>query len=207
MPALAAQLRAFSSLLSLPSQAQSVIKALRRQGIGSADLFNTAHFLLSRLESLSASPTSLSFLRFRSKSSKSSEGGQGETVSSTSFQPQTRLTLASALWPQWFLVDVCARAGKTLISRSNLSASGSCRALRACPLWYLWPVFASAHADAKTAVKPHRLERTDGRFRIGAVVTVVPRPTAVHHGYIYIESVRRYSCYFTALLPMCIRLT
>ena len=41
-----------------------------------ADVFNTARFLLSRLESLSASPTSPSFLRFRSKSSKSSEGGQ-----------------------------------------------------------------------------------------------------------------------------------
>ena len=103
---LAAQLRAFSSLLSLPSQAQSVIKALRRQGLGSADEFNTARFLLSRLESLSAAPTSLSFLRFRSKSSKSSKGGQGETVSSTSFQPQTRLTLASALLPLWFLVTV-----------------------------------------------------------------------------------------------------
>ena len=34
LPALAAKLRAFSSLLSLPSQAQSVIKAFRRQGIG-----------------------------------------------------------------------------------------------------------------------------------------------------------------------------
>ena len=34
LPALAAQPRAFSSLLSLPSQAQSVIKAFRRQGIG-----------------------------------------------------------------------------------------------------------------------------------------------------------------------------
>ena len=55
LPALAAQLRAFSSLLSLPSQAQSVIKAFRRQGIGSADEFNTARFFLSRLESLSAS--------------------------------------------------------------------------------------------------------------------------------------------------------
>ena len=54
LPALAAQLRAFSSLLSLPSQAQSVIKAFRRQGIGSADVLNTARFLLSRLESLSA---------------------------------------------------------------------------------------------------------------------------------------------------------
>ena len=76
MPALAAQPRAFSSLLSLPSRAQSVIKAFRRQGIGSADEFNTARFFLSRLESLSASPTSLSFPRFCSKSSKSSKGGQ-----------------------------------------------------------------------------------------------------------------------------------
>jgi len=41
-----------------------------------------------------------------SKSSKSSEGGQGETVSSTPFQPQTRLKLASALSPLWFLVTV-----------------------------------------------------------------------------------------------------
>ena len=107
-------------------------------------------------KSLSASPMSLSFLRFRSKSSKSSEGGQGETVSSTSFQPQTRLTLASALWPQWFLVDVCARAGKTLISRSNLYPSDSWRALRACPLWHLWPISVSAHADTKTVPKHHR---------------------------------------------------
>ena len=146
---LAAQLRAFSSLLSLPSLAQSVIKAFRRQGIGSADEFNTARFFLSRLESLSAAPTSLSLLRFRSKSSKSYEGGQGETVSSTSFQPQTRLTLASALWPQWSLVDVCARAGKTVISRINLCASGSCRALRACPLWHLPSVSASASRTRK----------------------------------------------------------
>ena len=67
--------------------------------------------------------------------------------------------------------------------------------------------FRIRFAEAKTAVKHHRPERTDGRFRIGAVVTVVPRPMAVHHVYIYIESVRQYSCYFTALLPMCIRLT
>ena len=76
--------------------------------------FNTARFFLSRLESLSAAPTSLSFLRFRSKSSKSSEGGQGETVSSTSFQPQTRLTLASALLPLWFLVTVVPVAERPL---------------------------------------------------------------------------------------------
>ena len=40
LPALAALPRAFYSLLSLPSQAQSVIKAFRRQGIGRADMFN-----------------------------------------------------------------------------------------------------------------------------------------------------------------------
>jgi len=203
---LAAQLRAFSSLLSLPSQAQSVIKAFRRQGIGSADEFNTARFFLSRLESLSAAPTSLSFLRFRSKSSKSSEGGQGETVSSTSFQPQTRLTLASALWQQWFLVDVCARAGKTLISRSNLSASGSCRALTGLPPMAFAVSFRIRFADAKTAVKHHRPThiRPLGPHH---KCTLISRPTTVHHGYIYIESVRRYSCHFTALFPMCIRLT
>ena len=115
LPALAAQLRAFSSLLSLPSQAQSVIKAFRRQGIGRADEFNTARFLLSRLESLSASPTSLSFLRFRSKSSKSSEGGQTGPLRVPAARlcalfrcapqiPQTRLTPASALGHWWFLV-------------------------------------------------------------------------------------------------------
>ena len=203
---LAAQLRAFSSLLSLPSQAQSVIKAFRRQGIGSADEFNTARFFLSRLESLSAAPTSLSFLRFRSKSSKSSEGGQGETVSSTSFQPQTRLTLASALGRWWFLVTVCACGGKTLISRLNLSPSATCRALTGLPPMAFAVSFRIRFADAKTAAKHHRPThiRPLGPHH---KCTLISRPTAVHHGYIYIESVRRYSCYFTALLPMCIRLT
>ena len=115
---LAAQPRAFSSLLSLPSQAQSVIKAFRRQGIGSADEFNTARFLLSRLESLSAAPTSLSFLRFRSKSSKSSEGGQSwphraqwrdcviYSVPHTlySINPTDSPKHASRSWPLSFLV-------------------------------------------------------------------------------------------------------
>ena len=141
-----------------------------------------------------------------SKSSKSSEGGQGETVSSTSFQPQTRLTLASALWPQWFLVDVCARAGKTLISRSNLSASGSCRALTGLPPMAFAVSFRIRFADAETTAKHHRPThiRPLGPHH---KCTLISRPTAVYHGYIYIESVRQYSCYFTALLPMCIRLT
>ena len=172
---LAAQLRAFSSLLSLPSQAQSVIKAFRRQGIGSADELNTARFLLSRIESLSASPTSLSFLRFRSKSSKSSEGGQGETVSSTSFQSQTRLTLASALGYWWFLVNVCACGGKTLISRINLCPSATCRGLRPCLLWHLWPVSASALQTRKPSpntIGPH----TFARLCVTASLTAISCP-------------------------------
>ena len=64
------QPRAFSSLLSLPSQAQSVIKAFRRQGIGSADEFNTARFLLSRLESLFA--TQKAFQIFRGRAGRDS---------------------------------------------------------------------------------------------------------------------------------------
>ena len=80
----------------------------------------------------------------------------GETVSSTSFQPQTRLTLASALSPFVVLSDCCARGGKTLISRISIYPSATCRGLRPCLLWHLWPVFASAYADAKTVPKHHR---------------------------------------------------
>ena len=67
LPALAAQPRAFSSLLSLPSQAQSVIKAFRRQGIGFADVVNTARFFLSRLESLFASQKDFQIFRGRAE--------------------------------------------------------------------------------------------------------------------------------------------
>ena len=67
LPALAAQLRAFSSLLSLPSRAQSVIKAFRRQGIGFADVVNTARFFLSRLESLFAAQKVFQIFRGRAE--------------------------------------------------------------------------------------------------------------------------------------------
>ena len=76
------------------------------------------------------------------------------------------------------LSDCRARAGKTLISRLNLCASGSCRALRACLLWHLPSVSASAVADAETAVKHHRPMWTDGRFSVGDNITVVPRSTS-----------------------------
>ena len=78
LPALAAQLRAFSSLLSLPSQAQSVIKAFRRQGIGFGDVVNNGRFLLSRIESLSA--LLQVFQLFRGRPDWSASRPSGETV-------------------------------------------------------------------------------------------------------------------------------
>ena len=160
---LAAQLRAFSSLLSLPSQAQSVIKAFRRQGIGDADVVNTARFLLSRLESLSALLQVFQIFRGRAELAASRPMARLCALFRCAPQiPQTRLNLASALGRLSFLVDVCARAGKTLISSSNLSASGSCRALRACPLWHLWPVSASASQTRKPSpntIGPHTFAR------------------------------------------------
>ena len=45
--------------------------------------------------------------------------------------------------------------------------------------------FRIRFADAKTAVKHHRPKRTDGRFRVGAVVNVVPRPNEAMVYYIY----------------------
>ena len=134
LPALAAQLRAFSSLLSLPSQAQSVIKAFRRQGIGSADEFNTARFLLSRLESLSA--LLQVFQIFRGRAELAASRPMARLCALFRFAPQipqTRLTLASALRRWWFLVTVCACGGKTLISRLNLFPSATCRGLTSLP--------------------------------------------------------------------------
>ena len=176
LPALAAKLRAFSSLLSLPSRAQSVIKAFRRQGIGFADVVNTARFFLSRLESLFAAQKVFQIFRGRA--------GRDCVIYSVplslhSINPTDSPRHALRLWRSLFLVKVCARAGKTVISRPNVCASGSCRALRACLLWHLPSVSASAVADAKTAVKHHRPKRADGRFRVGAELTVVPRPEGV----------------------------
>ena len=131
---LAAQLRAFSSLLSLPSQAQSVIKVFRRQGIGSADVFNTARFLLSRLESLSALLQVFQIFRARAELAASRPMARLCALFRCAPQiPQTRLNLASALGRSWFLVTVCACGGKTLISRLNLCPSATCRGLTSLP--------------------------------------------------------------------------
>ena len=158
-----------------------------------------ARFLLSRIESLSAAPTSLSFLRFHSKSSKSSAGGQGWPLRAQwrdsvicsvphpllSTNPTDSPELASAFGCWWFLVTACACGGLTHISRLNLCPSATCRALRACPLWHLPSVSASAVADAKTAVKHHR----PTHFRPlepHLKCTLISRPTAVPAAYIFV---------------------
>ena len=65
LPALAAELRAFSSLLSLPSRAQSVIKAFRRQGIGLRRCCQYCPLFLSRLKSLFAAQKVFQIFRGR----------------------------------------------------------------------------------------------------------------------------------------------
>ena len=79
------------------------------------------------------------------------------------------------------LVTVCARAGKTVISRSKLSASGSCRALRACLLAIpedFCHVLRTRHKSSSTA----EVKIADGRFRVGDNLAVVPRPEGVTLG-------------------------
>ena len=193
---LAAQPRAFSSLLSLPSQAQSVIKAFRRQGIGSADEFNTARFFLSRLESLSA--LLQVFQIFRGRAGRDCVFHFVPATDS----PDTRFSVMAAV----------VLSGCLCQSRKDpyLPLEPQCVRLLPRPTGLPPMAFAVSFrirfADAKTAVKHHRPThiRPLGPHH---KCTLISRPTAVHHGYIYIESVRRYSCYFTALLPMCIRLT
>ena len=95
--------------------------------------------MLSILPAFS-SPDLKEFLLLK-KSFKSSAGGQRRDcviysvpLSLHSINPTDSPRHASRLWRSLFLVKVCARAGKTIISRPNVCASGSCRALRACLL-------------------------------------------------------------------------
>ena len=98
-----------------------------------------------------------------SKSSKSSKGGQSWPLRvqwrdsvflfvPDTDSPDTRIGVVAFA----VLSDCCARGGKTLISRLNLYPSATCRGLRPCLLWHLWPVSASVYADAKTVPKHHR---------------------------------------------------
>ena len=139
--------------------------------------------MLSILPAFSSSDLKV-FLRLK-KSFKSSAGGQRRDcviysvpLSLLSINPTDSPRHASRLWRSLFLVKVCARAGKTLISRPNLCASGSCRALRACLLAIpedLCHVLRTRHKSSSTA----EVKIADGRFRVGDNLTVVPRPEGV----------------------------
>ena len=200
---LAAQPRAFSSLLSLPSQAQSVIKALRRQGIGSTDEFNTARFFLSRLESLSALLQVFQIFRGRAgRDSVICSAPHSLLSTNPTDSPDTRFSVMAAV----------VLSGCMCQSRKDpyLPLEPQCVRLLPRPTGLPPMAFAVSFrirfADAETAVKHHRPThiRPLGPHH---KCTLISRPTAVYHRYIYIESARRYSCYFTALFPMCIRLT
>ena len=83
-----------------------------------------------------------------------------------------------------FLVKACARAGKTLISRLNLRPSGSCRALRACLLAV--PVaFCEGLRPPQKPSSTVEVKSADGRFRVSADITIVPRAECVSFDVIY----------------------
>ena len=54
--------------------------------------------------------------------------------------PDARISVGASV----VLSDCCACGGKTLISRLDLYPSATCRGLRPCLLWHLWPVSTSA---------------------------------------------------------------
>ena len=156
-----------------------------------------------------------------SKSSNSSEGGQGETVSSVSafFQSSLRSSFQEAATPatdspdtRFSVMVAVVLSGCLCQSRKDHDLPLEPQCVRLLPRPTGLPPMAFAvsfrirFADAKTAVKHHRPTHILP-LELHLICTLISRPTAVYHGYIYIESVRRYSCYFTALLPMCIRLT
>ena len=69
--------------------------------------------------------------------------------------PPARLTRAKVSATVHYSQD-SARAGKTLIHRISVCASGSCRGLRPCPLCHLRPDTATAIAVAASDPKQHR---------------------------------------------------
>lgn len=69
--------------------------------------------------------------------------------------PPARLTRAKVRVTVQYSQD-SARAGRTVIHRISVRASGSCRGLRPCPLCHLCPATATAAAVAASCPKQHR---------------------------------------------------
>ena len=121
-------------------------------------------FILSRIERLSAFATSLSNLPRAVKIGRYRAQRRVCVIYDVPLplhciNPTDSPRHASRLWRLLFLVKVCARAGKTLISRFNLCASGSCRALRACLL-----TVPEAICHPLTRTSNHFLHRRAERF-------------------------------------------
>ena len=167
---LAAQLRAFSSLLSLPSQAQSVIKAfvgkvsalpmcLILPAFSSPDL--KAFPLHLRHYRSSGSAPSLPNLpracraRLCLPCQPSSSRLFAPPYRRQTLQPQTRHP-SHQRWFVLLLSDCQCQWRKDPHLTYQPHPSATCRGLRPCLLWHLWPVSASAYADAKTVPKHHR---------------------------------------------------
>ena len=138
--------------------------------------FNTARFFLSRLESLSAAPTSLSFLRFAPSLPNLPRAGRARLClpcqpSSSriiappyrrqTLQPQTRHPSHQRRYVL-LLSDSKCQWRKDPHPPSQPLSSATCRALRACLLWHLWPVSASASQTRKPSpntIGPHTFAR------------------------------------------------
>ena len=166
--------RAFSRLLSLPSQAQSVIKAFRRQGIGFADEFNTARFLLSRLESLSA--LLQVFQIFRGRAGRDCVFHFVPATDSPDSRIGVRMLVVLSdclyLWrkdPYLPYECQCVRH----LPRTNVLACSRCRMQ-----------FAIRYADAKSHSPPSS-PKIYSRLSDSASLTAISRPRDVPSVYIY----------------------
>ena len=101
-------------------------------------------------------------------------------------QPQTRHP-SHQRWYVLLLSDCQCQWRKDPHLPYQPHQSATCRALRACLLWHLWPVFASAYADAKTVPKHHRPRMTDVRPKAPAESDRHHTPGRKHRRDIYIQ--------------------
>lgn len=77
------------------------------------------------------------------------------STSGSDCPPPARLSRAKVRATVHYSQD-SARAGRTVIHRISVRASGSCRGLRPCPLCHLCPATATADAVAASGPKQHR---------------------------------------------------
>ena len=195
LPALAAQLRAFSSLSSSSRTSRQLQESppQARYRLKPMSLI-IARFLLSRLESLSA--LLQVFQIFRGRASLACflpccEQPRPARLCAlfrsaiAPFHKPHRLAVARiSPVASYCLVPLSTRGGKTLISRLNLLPPPPAAPGRACLLCHLCPASASAHADAKPAHKYHRPKRIR-TLRLVPSLTLISRPMVVP-GFIHI---------------------